>query len=1093
MSAIDKQHPLIVCRASAGTGKTFTLAAYYIAMLLSGESYRNILAVTFTNAATAEMKERILTYLLGISQGGEKEFLSKVKEFMIRQEDVSDEVLQSRAQANLYAILQDYDNFSVTTIDSFLQQLIRGMAKAINRTADFAINLDAEQVITAAVDMMLTSELADSSSTAYCGLSAENRRTIYEYVKQCISESKNWDIRENLIRIALQLYKESVQVHQMAADAGRQAAVSGLDLDTRRITEYRKALYAKRTAALEQFKPLAVQAKNDLDAKVPYTKGRDARSAIDNMYKSATDPKSMDNDKLFRGATDNGRETIMAEPQLRALQEACDEMRLVYWQTTCSLTYLNDMRLMRALDDCIQRSLIRTNTALLADTAITLAEALQPGDADFILEKAGIRYRHIMMDEFQDTSLLQWSVFLHLIQELVAVPEQTILIVGDTKQSIYRFRNGNWQIMEGLGKTQLTHAFNPKTQPLIRNQRSREHVVAFNLGVMQYVAQQPNLQIPVSTDDNRPIGQALYGELSIAAANGGQMPNISDFYRTDKHPGGYVRCRFYPYYEKRTATKLGVEQLVRNMQQQTLWADICGTIEQLLGQGERPQDILVLARFNNEIQQWVNFCREQGDKYPLLNRTPMVSRDSFRLESCTIVLLLIEALRYMHTGSQAAAEFIRLHRGNDVIESIGLIDKFEPLYACAQHLLQLIGCEQGYYQGDDVAYVNCFMDQLQAFIATYGSDVATLLQYWDDTMHEASISGDSSSDAIRLMTIHSSKGLEGKTVILLDAGWYTEHDRHDDILWSESIRVSGCSLPYIPVSQNTKLCLTGDKSPYYLAYKSEHEAQLIDNYNLLYVALTRAADNLFVFALIDAVKHAEGFPTVAASLLDYTHLRGALSAFAESGQTCLDFSVGTEPHINQAKSHGGAGLFDYMNAESVSAQIYSDGSLLYFRQSQESTQYMLDAANADSQTAQTDFGLLCHDIFAHIVRADEARQVIDSYRQQGLIDNDEQFAQINELIHSAFANPLMQHWFDGSWQLMREAAILSPTAVIRPDRVMIKGDHAIVLDYKFTNIQRPGYIYQVRDYMTALKKMGYKHVEGWLWYAFPNQLIQVTQ
>lgn len=1069
MSTIDLQHPLTVCRASAGTGKTYTLSAYYIAMLLSGESYRNILAVTFTNAATAEMKERILTYLLGISQGVEPDFLSKVREFMLRDNTASDEVLQARAEANMHAILQDYDNFSVTTIDSFLQQLIRGMAKAINRTADFAISLDAEQVITAAVDTMLTGELTDDS-----------KRTVFEYVEECIVDSKSWDIRSNLIRIAQQLYKESVQVHSTHLAGNR------LDLDEQHISNYRNALLAQRSAAVAHFRPLAEQAKRDWEAKAPYTKGNAARYMIDNIHKSATDPQSFfprDKEKLFRGATDKAMDEVMADPQLRALQQACDELRHTYWQITCSLTYLNDMRLMRALEDSIQKSLLRTNTALLADTAVTLAQALQPGDADFILEKAGIRYRHIMIDEFQDTSELQWSVFLHLIREIVAVPGQTVLIVGDAKQSIYRFRNGHWQIMERLGISELQEPYNPNVAPLVRNQRSRRNVVKFNLGVMRQVAMQDNLQQPVSPADSRPVGPTLYGEQKDSTS-------LTDYYRTGKHEDGYVRCRFYPYYNKSAAEKLG-SALTKEPQQNALWDDICATIEQLLQSGERPQEILVLGRYNGEIQQWVTYCRGEGARFPLLNSTQMVSRDSFRLESCTSVLLLIEALRYIHTGSEPAAAYLRLHRGNEVMDSINAIDKLTPLYDQLQHLIQLLFCDNGTYIGEDVAYINCLLDQVQSFIAVNGSDAQALLQYWQDTMHSVAIGGDSNSEAIRLMTIHSSKGLEGKTVILLGAAWKTEDDRDDDVLWSEPVRIAGDCLPYIPVKQNSDLQRTGEHSQYYLAYRQEHEAQLIDNYNLLYVALTRAADNLYVYALVEAPKYKEGFATVAASLLDYTGLRTELQNFDESVQPFLEFSDGSV-HIHVPDQHRSASPFDYTGVMPVPACIYSDGEQVHFRQSQESTQYTLDPDNAEANTLQTDFGLLCHDIFAHIARQDDAMQVLDSYMQRGLIDNTGQYRQIADLIRRAFASPEMQQWFDGSWQLMREAAILTPGALIRPDRVMIKGYTAVVLDYKFTHGQRPSHSIQVRDYMTTLRNMGYKQVEGWLWYGLTNQLIKVN-
>ncbi len=1070
MSAINIHHPLTVCRASAGTGKTFTLAAYYIAMLLSGESYRNILAVTFTNAATAEMKERILTYLLGISQGGEREFLSKVREFMLRDSSAPDEVLQARAEDNMHAILQDYDNFSVTTIDSFLQQLIRSMAQALNRTADFAISLDADQVITSAVDTMLTTELTDDS-----------KRTVYEYVEQRIGDSKGWDIRSNLIRIAKQLYKESVQIHN-----SRLAATARLDLDEHRIANYRSALYAQLNAALTRFRAIAKQAENDLDAGTPYAKSRNGKSTIENMRKSAADPNAMKRADLFRGATDNGLADVMADPQLRPLQQACDEMRHTWWQVNCSLTYLNDMRLMHALEDSIQRSLIRNNTALLADTAVTLAEALHPGDADFILEKVGTRYRHIMIDEFQDTSMLQWNVFMHLVKEIVATPGQTVLIVGDTKQSIYRFRNGDWQIMESLGKTVLQDAYNPDTAPLVRNQRSRRNVVAFNLGVMHQVAIQENLLYPVSATDQRPVGTTLYDEQQT------EQP-LQNFYRTDKHEGGYVRCRFYPFYDKRAAAKVGTDTLLKLPQQQALWNDVCTTIEQLLSSDERPQDILVLARFNSEIQDWVTYCREQAEHFPLLSRTQMVSRDSFKLDSCNTVLVLIEALRFIHTGSATAAALLRLHCGEDAPERVTTIDRSAPLYDQLQHLLQLLFCHDGNYPGNDLAYVNCLLDQVQTFIATNGSDVRALLQYWEDDMHEFAIAGDSSIEAIRLMTIHSSKGLEGKTVILLNAAWKTENDRDDDVLWSEPVQVSGNPLPLIAVKQEPILEHTGEHSPYFRAYRREHEAQLIDNYNLLYVALTRAADNLYVYGLIDVTQHTNGFPTVARSIIDYTQGVFELSSVMESEVPYIEYILGDEPFIYRAGQQKAVSPFDYTGAQALSAQLYSDGGQVTFRQSQESTQYTMQPDSADSIAAQTDFGLLCHDIFAHIARAEDAPEVLDSFHQQGLIESDEQYKQIAELLHRAFTHPQLQQWFDGSWQLMREAAILTPNALIRPDRVMIRGKQAVVLDYKFTGQQHAEHLMQVRDYMSALSNMGYSPVEGWLWYALADRLLQVNK
>ena len=1037
-------------------------------MLLSGESYRNILAVTFTNAATAEMKERILSYLLRIAHGEEDDFLHVVRTFMLRDNDVPDAILCSRASECLHAILQDYDNFSVTTIDSFLQQLIRGLAQAIGRTADFSISTDADQVITKAVDTMLSSELTEDS-----------KRTVYDYIARRLGDGKSWDIRAGLIRIAGQLYRESVQVHST-----RLGTAEPLVLDEQKIDAYSKALYARYNAELKQFTAMVQQAKSDYDAKVPYTTGRDAGNAISNMVDSVTKLADMSKDYIFRGATANGLATMQADPRLRALQDACDRMRRTYWEVTCSQTYLHDMRLMHALEQSIRHSLMSTNTALLADTAVTLAEALRPGDADFILEKAGIRYRHIMMDEFQDTSQLQWRVFTHLIQEVLAVPGQTVLIVGDTKQSIYRFRNGDWQIMEAIGRTELQEAYNPSVAPLVRNQRSREAVVRFNLGVMEQVARQDNLQFAVSQADKRPVGQALYDEQQA------HQP-LSSYYRTDKHAGGYVRCRFYPYYSKSKAAKTGRNELLKEPQQRALWEDACLTIEQLIAAGERPKDILVLARFNSELRDWATYCRDQGERFPLLNSTQMASRDSFRLEASCTVLLLVEALRYLQTGSQTALAFLRLHRDEATIDRLHSIEPATPLYDRLQQQLQILCCHNGIYTGEDTAYVNSFLDQVQSFIASNGSDVQALLQYWDDKLSSSAVSSDSSTEAIQLMSVHTAKGLEGKSVVILNASWLTENDHRDSILWSEAVRLSDDSLPYIPLPQGKDLQRTGEGTPYYRSYRREHEAQVVDNYNLLYVALTRAADNLYVYALTEAGKPTVPYSTVAASLLDYTGLAQDMTTFDGTNGLYLEYADGSV-HIHQPEEERSA-VFGFAGATQLSTSLYSDSGQVRFRQSQESTQYTLETEDAPSSNAQTDFGLLCHDIFAHIERAQDAPQVLELYRQQGLIDSDEQYDRIAALVRQAFTDEQIKQWFDGSWPLMREWAILQPHATIRPDRVMIKGDTAIVLDYKFTDQPRRGYIQQVRDYMSALRDMHYTRVEGWLWYAFTNQLVRVNE
>ena len=1054
MGAIDLKHPLTVCRASAGTGKTYTLAAYYIGLLLSGESYRNILAVTFTNAATTEMKERILTYLLRLAEGKEADFLQAVRQFMLRDTDIPDSVLRKRSEELLHAILQDYDNFSVSTIDAFLQQLIRSMAQAIDRTADFAISLDVDQVTTRAVDMLLTT-----------GLTEVSKQSIENYVASQLEEDKGWDIRANLIRIAKQFSLEKVQMYNTNGE-------EQLCLDEKKIAAYRNELLRRRAIERQPFEQAVMKIKQDIDNGTPYHQR--IKEAVTNMYKSLTETNDVKADIRFRGASPSGQDKMNSVPELKALQQMCDHYRLTYWQTESALSFLSDMGLMHALSDCINEALRRTNTALLSDTAVTLAQALQPGDADFILEKAGIRYRHIMIDEFQDTSTLQWNVFLHLIRDLLAVEGQTVLIVGDIKQSIYRFRNGNWQIMAGLGEKELKVPYNSAFAPLIRNQRSRKNVVQFNLGVMQQIVKQENVLDPYT---HQPIGQRLYDEQYTPE-------RIADYYRADKHPGGYVRCRFYPFLKKAATTP---DELLKAAVQDAMHADVCATIEDLLARGERPNDILILAKMNDQIGEWVTFCRNHDANYPRLAKTALISRDSFKLDSCSTVMTLVEALRYIHTHSHTAGAYVALHCGEQAMKRIEAIRARMPLYEQLQRIFQTLFCTDGFYTGDDKAYINCFFDNVQTFIMSNGSDAEAFLQFWEDKLHKTAISGDSTAEAIKLMTIHTSKGLEAKTVIILNCDWPTEKDFKDDILWSRTVEES--ELPVIPLKSSSHLLLTGN-TPYSEVYEQEHDAQRVDNYNLLYVALTRAADNLYVYAMPNNSETPTGYSNMVVSLLEYTGLQSEIKEVDGVTKRFVEYTVGDQPYIHQPEAEKEVSPFSFIGAEDIPATLHSASEQVQFRQSQESEQYTEQGEEADAYNAQADFGMLCHDIFAHVEREEDILPTIELYRQQGLIEDDAQRQRIEELLLKAFRHKQIAGWFDGSWQLKREAAIITPGALRRPDRVMIKGSKAVVLDYKFAT-PKEDHVQQVRDYIAALEKIGYTEVEGWLWYAFNNKLERV--
>lgn len=1096
-SQIDIQHPFNVCRASAGTGKTFTLAAYYVGLLLSGVSYRNILAVTFTNKATDEMKSRILSYLYAIAENdrSQQAFFEKAKSFMISKSQsldkelpkyaqLSDEQLRERAKECFRQMLSDYDNVCVSTIDSFLQTLLAGMTQLLGKGVGYTVELNIKQVISTAVDQILSTEMTD-----------EIRKLMADYMAHQLGNEDNWDIRKSLIDIANDMYKESVQVLN---------AEGKIDFDSEHILKYKKALENwKNDVEFKKLEALNNQVAGKYQSVSQKSFVNDIERMVKNITQSLQNPKEIDTKDIFRGFTDsayanfsNTKKDKWAEqtgtlyPLLEELQEQCIVCRGLYLQYKLTTEYLMDMRLMEGLQERINANLQEANRTLLINTAATLTQALKPGDADFVLEKAGIRYKHIMIDEFQDTSSLQWQVFLPLLTDVLASGGNTVLIVGDIKQSIYRWRNGDWHIMAQLGTDTdpLQPWFNQGFAPLVRNFRSRRNVVQFNLETMQK-AVRLCAEDNAYTDKEKQQLESLYDEQYTG-------DNLADYYNASKE-GGYVRFRAYPKFSKGQHS-LAAQELNGQRVQNDILSDMFATIESLLQQGEKPSDILILVRRNAEALDIVKYFTHLKDTQPesALSKVSMVSSDSFQLDRSSSVLLAISALRYIDTGDQVSGKYIELLTGDtDATKRLQQIDRQLPLYEMLQQVVRILECdEQGQFLFDDIAYINCLLDKVRDYVYSFGSNRRAFLQYWDDTMHSNAISAPE-SNAIRVMTVHSAKGLESKTLFIPFCSWSMETEAtKNNKIWCEAPNTSQegvVSLKHIPIHDCSQMA---DTPLYKGAYETEHQDQRIDSLNMLYVALTRAADNLYIYAGVQMNKDGVSDKTVASLLLRTWELQDeiieAAKNYSDAEQPCfVEYSSGA-PYIHKDEGKKAEQLFGFNNAEEIQAGLCSSGDVVRFRQSQESAIYTALSGNAEDMLEHINLGNICHDILSQVAVREQLPHVIDDFYMRGIIDTEEQKQKISELINRAWTEEKLCDWFSGRWTLLREQAILVNGTECRPDRVMIRDKHAIVLDYKF-GAKQEKYAKQVRGYMDAMRQLGYSDVEGYLWYAKSEKLEEI--
>ncbi len=1049
------QH-LYVRSASAGSGKTYTLAAHYIALLLHGERYQSILAVTFTNKATAEMKERIVTYLHAMAR---ETSLPETQGFIRRVRQISAELgydtapltdayCAQEAERLFLTILSDYDNMRVSTIDAFLQSLLAGMVQAIGGAIGYGIELDTKRVIADATDQLLT----------VGAQSAPIRASIVRYMGEQMDAEKNWDIRNGLMEVAKELYSEAVlknDTHLVLDDIAlskfrqqqswrQPALITALQQALNACSTFTDAdfkngkWYTGRIRAYQEtLEGKSIQLK---DAFAPFSKT--VLKAIDSADEFAT---------VYRG---NGSPEVVRAALCR-LSIVAAQCRKAYIQDKLLTKHLNDLVLMQHLKTIIEDALKTNNNRLLSLTANTLAKALAPGDADFILEKAGIRYRHIMLDEFQDTSALQWDNFKLLLQEILSQAGST-LIVGDIKQSIYRWRNGDWKIMANL-PTEWTAHYNTEVEPLTCNFRSEKEIVLFNIRLFHALSQAEQGDIP-----------ALYNE------GYGTKPDAS-FYRAG-HDHGYVRLHRYT----KTGNSAEANQALRVQRITDMFDDIV----RLLEHGVEARDMMILIRQNKEalfIMHILDTLRQQPE-YAALQRVRIISNDCFKLTYSPSVRVIIAALRVLYLHDPVSQAYLHYVYPTIPIEDLtALIAQPISLPDVVEGIIRLYLCQDGQFVGQDLAYLTALVDKIKAYVATDGSDGTAFLRYWDDVMNEQSIPA-SDENGIQLMTIHASKGLEAKNVFIPFCNGKMEEDRQGNKLWCQvpQLHTSEGETAILPIPLTEVMTEVGFEQE----YEQEHYLQRIDNLNILYVAFTRAAERLYIG-------------------VDSTHL---VASYCDQDEYGTEFWTTPAEKQEQRKSEP----FSFAHAQEIPASFYSSERHIQFEQSQDSRNYGWDIVSMPlNETAQEmdrrALGTLCHELLAKIrlyASTDEAKQAVEDTVKEaynrGMIPTPELQAEITTLLTSTVSHPDMASFFIGDWEVLCEEAVLyinehHEVEERRMDRVVRTADkaHAIVIDYKFGK-DDPKYDLQVKRYIAICHQMGYHHVQGYLWIAQDQQLLPVN-
>ena len=1057
---------LTVYKASAGSGKTFRLAVQYITMLVNDpEDYRHILAVTFTNKATAEMKQRILSQLYGIGHSlkNSESYYQEVKKAV----KLNEQSIRHNALLALDMILQDYGGFRVETIDSFFQSVLRGLARELNIGGNLTLELDIDTAIEEAVDAFLANVEPDSP----------DKRNIMKFVENNIENDKSWSIDKTIKNFSKELFSE---IFMQRGQELRQIMTDNPDA----VSDYKENLVKARDAVLpkyiEQAQALGQQILNylgaDADKLERYAKPFVPKIIDGSMFK---DPgKTLNNcatnpDKIFTQATTNKYPHLgkLAQDTLMPLFAEVENIynKYIYAKNSydSALNYLHELSLLLSIRREIDSQSQEQGRFILADTP-QLLHSMEEGDTSFVYEKTGSFTRHVMIDEFQDTSDLQWRNLYLLLLECLS-SNQDCLVVGDVKQSIYRWRNSDWNILNTGIQRELAR-FNPDIVSMDTNYRSRQQIIDFN-----------NALFPLAVD----ILAQRYTEVT-----GLEYPDLKQAYsgveqKTTHQDGtGYV-------YAEVINEKLDKKQLV-----DAICPKIAEQLDRLTEAGVLQTDIAILCRKKDRIADIAAWFAQNRPEYN------MISGEAFQLDSSASVRILINALRWLSDSTdrialaqmaweyscavnQADLSFDRIY-AQGLEESLpkAFIEHAEslrhlPLYELTEKLYTILNLDR--VQGQS-QYVMAFQDTVCQWLSRNPGDLAEFIVEWDERLYKTPIPAPD-INGIRLLTIHKSKGLEFHTVIVpfcdwpvIDAGGF-----HENRLWIKPQENPFDEMPFIPVGFNNSLA----NSVFEEYYKREAGLQTVDNLNLLYVALTRAESNLIIlcdhpysgYTIYDVLQFCLGNDPFQSEINDD-------GIIYETGQIC--------PHSEKAHTESQNPFDAKPTIQELSLVTYPINAR--FRQSGESTRFVHSTDDPeDHQEEYIQTGKLMHSLFATIRTEADIDPQVEQMLADGLIGSHKEADKLKQQIRSHIeSTPGAKEWFSGKYALFNEASIIFRDGGVlqtrRPDRVMVSPDgHAIVVDFKFGR-DREEYLHQVSEYMELLRKMGYPSVEGHIWYVYSNKI-----
>jgi len=1013
--------------ASAGSGKTYALAKAYLKLLLSNDAtvkFRQILAITFTNKAVDEMKTRILDNLYAFGQDVVPEKQKGLFQSLCGELSLTGEQLRKRSQLILKRILHNYSFFEISTIDKFNHKIIKTFARDLHLSQNFEVELNLDLLLEEAVGRLLERAGNDEKLT----------EVLITFSLEKIDDDKSWNITYDLVEIGKFLFQEN---HSEHINPLREKSIGNFQDIQKRIASESKNIEekVKRLAeiVLQEMEHQGFVFTDFPRQTLPnhFKKMIDGELDPKKLYAAKTLEPNLVEGKLLK-ASDKRDVTHLA---ITTLEHYLTVKQLIYRHSYLQNIYGNivPMTVLNEIAKEIKNIELDRDIVPISSLNAILSKEIKNQPVPFIYERMGEKYRHYFIDEFQDTSKMQWENLVPLIGNALESEDEkhergSLFLVGDVKQAIYRWRGGRAeQFLNLINRKSHPFVIEPSIHSLDTNWRSYDEIVNFNNSFFTEVA-------PVLANED-------YRNLFLNDSH----------QKTNNKSGGYIQMSFLDK---------DVEEKDKAYCDKTL-----NSIQRIISENHAYADICVLVRDNNKGMLLADFLAQ--------NNIPIISSDALLLSKNEKVIFLVSILRiFENVKDREAAYHILMYLSPDENGKHDFISKnldaIEAFLATAYNfniyelkgkpvltILETAIVQFELYEGS-IAHISFLMDEVLDLEKSEGPSVYAFLNYWEIKKQSLSIAAPDGVDAVKIMTIHKAKGLEFPFVIFPFANAILDDKRKKKKSWvPATTNDEALGLDEFLINNNKDMLEYNEVAQQ--KYVVEEQKTLLDSMNVLYVALTRPVKGLFV--ITETSKKDIASVDTASSYSDLFQLYIQLKNILESKSGV--YTIGTFPSKEIATSP----LESTENYISYVTRPKDDAGFTISTKSGR----MWD----DERMEAIEMGNLIHFALSQIKTVKDVDLVLERLEIEGHFPK-EAASDIKQKIMAVVNHPKLKDLFLDNFHILNEQEILTTDGhSLRPDRIIIDGNQATIIDYK-TGKPSPRHKEQIANYADILKAMDYK-------------------